>query len=239
MGTSYATNTFEVIRQALRREMVLALLRVWDTNKKALRLSLIGSELRDAGIVEALAREYGDTYLQGQPPFSRHRPEDTPEDRAAIADAIRAYKKRETTSYIERSVHVPIAKAITIIARYQEGGLGYETLEGLRRIRHTRLAHREMMSVVAPPSPIQDMDVKIDAFFADMLELTRLLRLGVQGVDYDPSATASIQAGYARLFWRSVMGERTEGHPDYQAARVRRPHEEAPSQPQEQSLGGE
>jgi AbiU2 len=40
LGESFATQAFLVIRTALRREMVLALIRLWDTNPRAVRISL-------------------------------------------------------------------------------------------------------------------------------------------------------------------------------------------------------
>jgi len=57
MGVSYATNAFHVVRVALRRETLLALMRMWDTSAKALRLEEIARELRDATIISALAED--------------------------------------------------------------------------------------------------------------------------------------------------------------------------------------
>jgi hypothetical protein len=55
IGTSYATHTFNVVRAALRREMVLALMRLWDTPRHALRLEHIARTLRDPTFIDALA----------------------------------------------------------------------------------------------------------------------------------------------------------------------------------------
>ena len=38
VGVAYATQTFLVIRTALRREMILALMRIWDRSKGTLRM---------------------------------------------------------------------------------------------------------------------------------------------------------------------------------------------------------
>ena len=57
MGTSYATHTFKVVRVALRREMVLALMRLWDTPRHALRLEHIARTLRDPHVIDALATD--------------------------------------------------------------------------------------------------------------------------------------------------------------------------------------
>lgn len=57
MGISYATNTFNVLRIALRREMLLALMRLWDTSRHALRLEHIARTLRDPKVINTLAMD--------------------------------------------------------------------------------------------------------------------------------------------------------------------------------------
>jgi hypothetical protein len=57
MGTSYATNTLNVVRVALRREMVLALMRLWDTPRHTPRLEHIARTLRDPRVIDALATD--------------------------------------------------------------------------------------------------------------------------------------------------------------------------------------
>lgn len=54
MGRSYATHAFQIVRDALRREMLLALMRIWDTNKQALRMSAIAEKLRNRQFFDAL-----------------------------------------------------------------------------------------------------------------------------------------------------------------------------------------
>ena len=55
MGVSYATNAFRVVVTALRREMRLALMRLWDKGKGNVRLDDIGRRLSDRHLVDALA----------------------------------------------------------------------------------------------------------------------------------------------------------------------------------------
>ena len=40
MGDSFASQTFLVVRMALRREMLLALMRLWDRDSRAVRMKL-------------------------------------------------------------------------------------------------------------------------------------------------------------------------------------------------------
>jgi hypothetical protein len=47
MGQSYASQAFLVMRMALRRETMLALMRLWDRNKQAVRISLIVATIQE------------------------------------------------------------------------------------------------------------------------------------------------------------------------------------------------
>ena len=57
MGVSYATNAFRVVVTALRREMRLALMRLWDKRSGNVRLHDIGRRLSDSHLVDALAAD--------------------------------------------------------------------------------------------------------------------------------------------------------------------------------------
>jgi hypothetical protein len=57
MGQSYASQAFLVMRIALRRETVLALMRLWDRNKQAVRMSLIVATIRKSAVIDALAAD--------------------------------------------------------------------------------------------------------------------------------------------------------------------------------------
>ena len=59
MGNSYATNAFHAVRASLRREMLLALMRLWDTDWRSVRMvKHIGAVLRDKWVIDALARSF-------------------------------------------------------------------------------------------------------------------------------------------------------------------------------------
>ena len=57
MGASYATNAFITIRTALRREVLLALNRLWDKDKAHVGLKSIGDTLKDQRVIAGLAAE--------------------------------------------------------------------------------------------------------------------------------------------------------------------------------------
>ena len=75
MGQSYASQAFLVMRIALRRETVLALMRLWDRNKQAVRMSLIVATIRKSAVIDALAADRATDHLaissddRAGPPF--------------------------------------------------------------------------------------------------------------------------------------------------------------------------
>jgi hypothetical protein len=115
MGVSYATHGFHVVRAALRRETLLALMRMWDTTAKALRLDEIARPLRDAKIISALAVDRA--------------------SRMGIGDAVEAVR-----SDLQRKAE----EALSIIDQYARNGSKHSVLESLRTLRHERLAHRKL-----------------------------------------------------------------------------------------------
>jgi hypothetical protein len=57
MGVSYATNAFRVIVTALRREVLLALMRLWDKNRGTVRIERIAKMLSDEHVIDTLAAD--------------------------------------------------------------------------------------------------------------------------------------------------------------------------------------
>jgi hypothetical protein len=47
LGTSYATQAFNVVLMALRREMVLAMVRLWDRDSRAVGMQAIADDIRN------------------------------------------------------------------------------------------------------------------------------------------------------------------------------------------------
>lgn len=117
MGHSYAGHAFLAIRLALRRETLLALTRLWDTNKQPVRMSAIAALLREPGLVEALAQDRAD-----RTGFT---------DLSAVMTADMAGKA---------------AKILDLVNKYSEGGSRNGVRENLLRLRHERLAHRQFAS---------------------------------------------------------------------------------------------
>jgi hypothetical protein len=117
---------------------------------------------------------------------------------------------------VRASIQKEASEAIGIFARWTPGGAGADVRERLRAIRNQRLAHRQIEASVDNKGPRNE---EIEAFFQDTLELVKLLCHVVRADFYDPAATAEVYRRPAALFWASVRGENTEGHPDYQPRR--------------------
>jgi hypothetical protein len=130
MGTSYATQAFLVTRIALRREMVLALMRLWDTNKESIRMSLVAATLREADVIDALAL-----------------------DRAKRLGLL------ESIEQMRADLGKRAADAILLISKYK-GGSHHAVLEKLSTLRHERLAHRQIASTPTTGADATDEEIE-------------------------------------------------------------------------------
>jgi AbiU2 len=211
IGTSYAANTFLLVRQVLRREVVLSLTRLWDDDKRSVGMGSIANCLSDKRILDALAGHYAAEWGG----LRQYNVDDIPvEERPAVLEAIQRnetqFGLREGEALRERA-----AEAIKIIRNYECGGAGRATLEMLMTLRNERLAHRQVKPSVSALSDRDAFDERVESFYQDMAKLIRLLLGAVVQVSYNPDETAEVARRNAGLFWASVRGERTEGHPNY------------------------
>ncbi|MCE4072312.1 MULTISPECIES: hypothetical protein [Pseudomonas] len=202
IGTSYAAHAFQIIRLSLRRELLLALTRVWDTNKQAVRMSLIADRLRNKKFFEALVQ------------FRARR--------TGLCSMFAPEAMR-------KSLMPKRDQVLKLIDRYSENGTAFEVLKKLKMLRHQHLAHRQLpnapVAVAESDTPRQQdeegeppvwaTDDEIEAFYQDNLEIMRLLLSLVQGMAFDLSEATNVYKHHAKSFWASARGERTEGHPDY------------------------
>lgn len=131
LGDSYATQAFLVTRMALRREMVLALVRLWDTNPKGLKMQSIWNDLRDKQIVDALALDRA--------------------SRTVFLDVL---------DQMREELGKRADGAIALIAKYMEGGSGDHVLKALRNLRNERLAHRQLSPATATGATATDQEIE-------------------------------------------------------------------------------
>jgi hypothetical protein len=95
--------------------MVLALVHLWDTHPRAIRMQSLWNTLRDNEAVDALAMDRV-RRLGFEDVFEQMR-----EDIGKRADAV-----------------------VALIGKYMEGGSGNQVLKTLRNLRNERLAHRQL-----------------------------------------------------------------------------------------------
>jgi hypothetical protein len=188
MGDSFATHTFLVVRSALRREMLLALMRLWDKDSRAVRMKeSIADVLREQSVVHALAAD-------------------------SAARGMAGWEDQMRSELSQRAV-----KAIALVDKYSKGGSHHTVLKNLRRLRHERLAHRQTEATPVAATGLEATDEEIESFYQDNSELIHLLLSLVERIAYDPNDTAEVYRFYAKFFWAGVRGERTQGHPNHGA----------------------
>jgi hypothetical protein len=208
MGTSRASVTFGVVQFALRQQMLLSLMKVWDRGEQSIRLEAAVSILRDKRVTDALEAEriaqweYGPgAYPEGIDPL----------DKEALR-AIEADFGHRMAAELRQNVH----EFLAIIDKY-ESGEGKILLGALRKLRNQTLAHRQLKPTRIEEIHADGFKESLEEFYADNLRISRLLNSVVAGASYNPDETAEIFGRDAALFWAPVRGERTPGHPNYWA----------------------
>ena len=192
LGRSYATHAFSVIRLALRREMLMALMRIWDYTDESVRIGSVIDGIRSVHIINAL-----------------------------VAERLSGLSKQSNMAMLgfetqmQDAIQSGASKAINLFDQYCPGGSRRTVLEDLRRLRHERLAHRQVTPNKA--SGPEATDEQIEAFYQDTTQLVGKLLSVLLGVAHDFAETANVYRRPSGLFWASVRGERTEGHPEYRS----------------------
>lgn len=196
MGISYAAHSFSIIRSALRREMLLAVLRIWDNDDRSIGLRSVLKTLGDDDFFEAFVM-----HRAGRLNKSRVTLTPEPGQFSGFDDCLRdalLQKKDEMNA---------------LVARYSKGGDSYHVVEHLLTMRNVSLAHKQREPKA--PGRADATDEQIESFYQDSLEIVRLLLSLVQGKAFDLTEAAGVYQHHARYFWAAARGERTEGHPDY------------------------
>ncbi len=187
MGTSFATNAFHITRAALRREMLLALMRLWDTStrpkKRAVRLQWIAATVGEPEVMFALAQ--------------------------ARAEKLGPWPG--TLEMIRATLDPQAAEIISLTRKYMDGGSHSTSLRKLTTLRHQQLAHRQIEATaeVAPD------ESEIEEFYRDTARLVQVLSSLVNATAFDPEDFAGVYRHHANFFWAGARGEQTEGHPNF------------------------
>ena len=183
IGTSRVAVPFYIIQDALRRDVILALMRLWDKDRRAVGMKSIANSLCDTRVVDALAAD-----CESHWDIRHHGPleEMSEEGRAALQNHESAFAREQSTALRARVVEV-----IDIVASYSRGGSHCSTFAKLEEHRNERLAHRQVISARRAQATGADPSYReVDSFHQDMVKLIRLLRSVVLNSDYDPEQGA-------------------------------------------------
>jgi len=186
LGESRAAQAFEVIRLALQREVVLGLMRLWDKNPDAVKIMSMRELLRGKDFIRRL-----------------------------IADRSARLNMR-STHVSERLAEklVPQYKdLVRAINEYMPGRPKHDIYKRMRDIRDQRLAHRQVEGEAGGLPGV--LKHEIDTMMKDTVHIVHTLADTVGGVWFDPEQAGAMYRDNAQLFWNSVKGEKTPGHPDY------------------------
>jgi AbiU2 len=131
MGVSYATNAFRVIVTALRREVLLALTRLWDKDRRSVRIEEIARILSDTHMIDVLAADRASRV-----------------DDVHIKAAMKEDMKRQAKEVID------------LIKSYCKNGRNEVVLGKLRTVRSWHLAHREIEPTAATGPGLTDEEIE-------------------------------------------------------------------------------
>jgi hypothetical protein len=182
LGNSYATQAFLVMRSALKREVVLALMRLWDTTGKSVRMELIWQTLREKGVIDALAR-----------------------DRASHMGLT------DVLEFVREDLAGKANKILELIGKYRMDGPSHTVLSNLRTLRNERLAHRQTNPSLASATGATTTDTEIEEFYQDNSKIIQLLLSLVSAMAYNPQDTAGVFGFYAKSFWERIQPDQRRG----------------------------
>jgi hypothetical protein len=131
MGVSYATNAFYVVRAALRREMLLALMRLWDRDARAIGMEAIAETLRKDSFIDSLAA-----------------------DRAARIGLP------QSVDQMRIEVGKTADAATTLVDKYSKGGSHFGVRKKLQTLRNEHLAHRQTSLTAAAGADATDVEIE-------------------------------------------------------------------------------
>lgn len=185
MGHSFATHSFHIIRMALRREVLLALMRLWDKDSRAVKVTSIGELLRDKAFFDELV----------------------------LQRAMRTGYSVDVTDSMREALKPKRDRILALIRKYTNDKECPTLLERLRTLRHEQLAHRQTRDPT-DPAELQHTDEEIEEFYQDTLEIVGLMLSVFLGRAFDIAGEATdVFQHHAKYFWAAMRGERTEGHP--------------------------
>lgn len=192
MGNSFATHSFHVIRIALRREVLLALMRLWDKDSRTVKVTAIAELLRDKALFDALVRQRAGN----------------------LGHSV------DVTDCMREALEPKRDDILRLVRKYTDGSERATVLDRLRTLRHEQLAHRQAHQPT-DPATLRHTDEEVEEFYKDTLEIVRLMLSVFLATAFDIAGDGGdVYRHHADFFWAAARGERTEGHPRYRRSSI-------------------
>lgn len=216
LGRSRATNAFRTLRGAMRREVLLGLTKLWDTDQRSVSLPRMIKGLNSPEIVDFFAEKCAAQW--GELPINFG--DDLPEEKRIELRKLSEEGERKFGRDQAAKLRGSVLEALGILEGYHVGDKK-EVLDHLRHLRNKHIAHRDLNPPPSKADPASQDDEAVEQFYQDMSRCIHLLVGIVNNCDYRPDETAELRRTYASLLWRGLRGENTRGHPDYRPLRKR------------------
>jgi hypothetical protein len=196
LDNSFAANAFIVIRTALRREMLLALMKIWDDTNGSICMKTIENTLGDGNLQKALI-------LQST--------RDRPAGRWSEGEPSEAEKMRIRQVTLERiaeRTRADIGECIYMIAEYRTGEKHLVLLE-MKRLRNSHIAHHQIKASERH-IPQEEMGDLIESFYEDTQKLIKKLYSLTHRTAHDLEGLAKMTERYSAMFWAGVAGDQKQ-----------------------------
>lgn len=178
MGYSYSGHTFQVIRFALRREMLMGLARMWDQTERTTGLSQLARRIKKESVFQTVVDEF----------------------------CLARYGERERGRGLAyESLDKKRQDVLKVVALYEQGGPKCTVKKRILSVRNQELAHRQVDD--GNRVAIFWDDSEIEQLYLDTLYIAETLLELVLLRGFDLSGVASVYAHHARHFWDGVRGD--------------------------------
>jgi len=130
-ANSYASGTLNAVLVALRREMLAALFRLWDRDKRTPGMESIADTLGDSAVIEAL-----------------------------VQNRMAPNLPQEADIGIRKALQKDADKFIYLVNKYKQGGSQAHVLKRLRALRNKKLAHRQVLPSPGTGASVTDQEIE-------------------------------------------------------------------------------
>lgn len=193
---SYVAHTFEIVRWALSRELLMSLSRLWINQKDAIALTKAAHHLKNPKVFDALCIDYLER-LKGE---------------------------SSSMSYLRMMLSERRQEFLDLVNKYHQGGRSASVLGRLAHLRHNELAHRRLeindwdkpsSEPVTQQSQQELKHNEVEELYQDSLIAVSLLNDLARGKVTNLKGITNVYKHHSNYFWEGLRSERELGHPRY------------------------